>query len=76
MERVQRVKLYTYDGNVYRLNLKIQNFQNYKNEEQALKNELKRHPRSTLETEQGIIQIKDIKEIKFVEDNDGIVGFR
>lgn len=49
--------------------------QNYKDEEQALKNEMKKHPRTTIETEEGIIQAKDIKKIEFVDDKDGIVGF-
>ncbi|MDK9865689.1 hypothetical protein ACP3TM_13065 [Staphylococcus sp. IPLA37010] len=75
MGRVQRVKIYTYDGSMYRKNLNVHNLQNYKDEEQALKNEMKKHPRTTIETEEGIIQAKDIKKIEFVDDKDGIVGF-
>lgn len=76
MERTQRIRIYTYDGSMYRLNVKIHNIQNHKNEEQALKNEIKNYPHPSLETEEGIIHRKDIREIKFVDDNDGKIGFR
>ncbi|MEN3089913.1 MAG: hypothetical protein ABC378_08870 [Staphylococcus pseudoxylosus] len=73
MEQTQRIKISTKDGSSFRTNIKIDPERFHTNPELTIKNEMV--TKGFIETEQGFVATKDIKEIKFVEDNDGIIGF-
>lgn len=73
MEKVQRIKINTYDGSSFRTNIKIGDEIFRDNPEATVKKEML--SKNFVETEQGLVDTKDIKEIVFVDDNDGKIGF-
>lgn len=73
MEQTQRIKILTKDGSSFRTNIKIDPEKYHSNVELTIKNEMV--TKDFVKTEQGLVATNDIKEIKFVEDNDGKIGF-
>lgn len=73
MERKQRVKIHTTDGEVYRADITI--FGNYKviGAEERIKKEMNMQPE--IKTDTGMIDGNKVHLVEFVDDKDGKIGF-
>ncbi|MGC7616303.1 hypothetical protein A9J92_03950 [Staphylococcus epidermidis] len=73
MEREQKIKITTYDGEIAYIKVKIDNVQGFKDEEAQMKKILKSSP----DLSNFGINFKntEIDEVKFVDDDEGKIGF-
>lgn len=73
MERKQRVKIYTTDGEVYRSDITVFGSDKIIDAEDRVKQQM--NAQIEIKTDTGFINGKKVYKVEFVDDKDGKIGF-